>query len=291
VLLHPINPDTTFHARFSSVMIGFMVNNVIPVRVGEFARAFALSRQQPVPIVASFSTLVVERLFDAVLCVSLLFVALALPGFPGLAAGGSVDYLAIARIVAVVVGLVLGGLVLVVAWPTRTVRLAEAVIAAVLPDRLRRPLIGALEAFLAGIGVLREGRLVLKTGAWSLVLWVVNSLGFWAASYAFGIDLPIAGALFLNGCVALAVAVPSAPGFFGPFELAVNVVLVQLWGFDASQALGYALAFHIVGFVPVTLIGLYYAWKLGLSVRTMADSEREVEGAVERAAGVDRAAD
>lgn len=287
VLLQPIRPDTAFQSRLSSVMIGFMVNNVVAARVGEFARAFALSRQEPVPLVASFSTLVLERLFDAVLCIGLLFVALALPGFPGLSAGGSVDYLAVARAVAFVVGLVLGALVLVVAWPTRTVALAEAVANRVLPNRMRRLVIDSLEAFLAGIGVLRNPGLVVRTAAWSLFLWFVNSLGFWAASYAFGIDLPIAGALFLNGAVALAVAVPSAPGFFGPFELAVNVVLVQLWGYEASLAVGYAIAFHIVGYIPVTLIGIWYASRLGLSVRRMADTEREVEEAVERAGGAE----
>ena len=64
-----------------------MGNNLLPLRVGEFARAYALSRLEPVPLVAAFSTLVLERLFDGIMLVLFLFISSALPGFPAVRLG------------------------------------------------------------------------------------------------------------------------------------------------------------------------------------------------------------
>jgi uncharacterized membrane protein YbhN (UPF0104 family) len=176
------------------------------------------------------------------------------------------------------------GLVL---WPRRVTAGLEAVAMRVLPRPLRRPVVDALEAFVAGASSLRDPRLLFRTAAWSLVLWLVNSIGFWLAFYAFDIRLPFTAALFFQSCIALGVSVPSAPGFFGAYEYVAKLVLADLWGTEVSKALGMALGFHIAGMIPVTLMGLYYAWRLGLSLRGVAQSETVVEEAVERQSGVD----
>src|SRR5690625_5782058 len=61
-LLEPVCPGTSFYSRFSTTMIGFMANNVLPARVGEVARAYALPRVEPITTIASVGSLVVERL-------------------------------------------------------------------------------------------------------------------------------------------------------------------------------------------------------------------------------------
>ncbi|NIP79623.1 MAG: hypothetical protein GWM90_10570, partial [Gemmatimonadetes bacterium] len=96
----------------------------------------------------------------------------------------------------------------------------------VLPGRLRRTVVDLLEAFLQGLGALRDPRLVLQVVAWSIGIWSVNALSFWIGFEAFGLDVPFIGALFLQSVIALAVSLPSAPGFFGVFEAAARVGLV-----------------------------------------------------------------
>ena len=60
-----------------------MINNVVPARAGEFARAYALSRSTPaVPFPAAFASLAVDRLFDAVVVFGLMFGAMLDPAFP-----------------------------------------------------------------------------------------------------------------------------------------------------------------------------------------------------------------
>ena len=282
-ILDPVHRGTTFRSRFAAVCIGFMGNNLLPARIGEFARAYALSRSEPVPIVASLSSLVIERLFDAVFLVLFLFGAMVLPGFPAWPETATTDFPAIARGLGITVVGVMVLLFFLVARPHIAVRAFEAVAARVLPRSLRRPIVDALEAFLAGAGVLRDGRLLAESAAWSAAVWLVNGLGFWLAFRAFHLDLSFTAAMFFQSCIAIGVAVPAAPGFFGTFEFAAKVVLVDLWAMEANRALGFALGFHIAGFIPVTVMGLWYAWSIGLSLRGIARTEEVVEEAVEAA--------
>lgn len=284
-ILNPVKRGTSFQSRFSSVCIGFMANNLLPARVGEFARAYALSRTEPVPVISSLSSLVIERLFDAITLVVFLFVAMALPGFPAWPADAATDFPAIARGLGVTVGLVLLFLFFLVLRPQTAVWAFEAVANRVLPGVIRRPIVDALEAFLSGAAVLRDGGMLLATTLWSIVLWLVNCAGFWLAFKAFGLDLSFTAALFFQSCLAMAVSVPGAPGFFGIYEFAAKVVLVDLWAMELNKALGFALGFHIAGFIPVTLMGLWFAWRLGLSLGGIARTEEEVERAVEADSG------
>jgi uncharacterized protein (TIRG00374 family) len=229
---------------------------------------------------------VLERLLDAVFIVSVLFIAMGLPGFPGFGPEGTV-YTTAARgvgLLVVLAFLLLGGFVV---WPEPAVRITEAV-ARRLPRALRRPLVDSLEAFLAGAGMLRQPRLISRAMFWTAVLWLVSAFSFWIAFRAFDMELSFTAALFFQSVIALAVSVPSAPGFFGPFEAAAVAVLAGMWGMDPSHAIAMAGGFHIAGFIPVTLIGIYYARTIKLSLREVKESEETVEAAVERTTGVDR---
>jgi glycosyltransferase 2 family protein len=288
-ILKPVR-DVPFRARFSAVAIGFMGNNLLPARVGEFMRAYALSRAEPVPIVSSFASLVIERIFDGVAVIALLFVAMAMPDFPefsstqeftipGVAA--TITLAGLARGAGVLVIAVLVIVLALVFFPRPAVAAIETVVR-VLPQRVRRPIVDALEAFLSGIGVLRDPLLLLSTAGWSAVLWVFNGVSAWIAFSAFGFDLPFTAAIFLQSAIALAVSIPSAPGFVGVYHGMVVFVLATLWGAPVEQAGAYAIGFHLAGFIPVTLIGLYYAWRMGLSFGEVKASEEIVEASVER---------
>jgi len=283
-LLEPVRAGTAFRSRFRATMIGFMGNNLLPARVGEFARAYVLSRLEAVPVAASLGTLVLERVFDGVIVVSFLFLAMALPGFPALDAVGVDDPAAAGRAVIVLLVVLLVVLGALVAWPQRAVAAADAVVRHVLPDAVRRPVIDALEAFVAGIGSLRDPRLVLRAAHWSVWAWIVPGLGFWFGFLAFDIHVPFAAALFLQSLIALAVSLPSAPGFFGLWEWAARLGLHVIYGVPVEKAMGFAIGFHMGGFLAVSIWGLVHVWQLGLSWRDVGRGEAAVEVAVETGA-------
>ncbi|HEY0810409.1 MAG TPA: lysylphosphatidylglycerol synthase transmembrane domain-containing protein [Longimicrobiales bacterium] len=280
-LLEPVAPGIPFRSRFAATTIGFMGNNLLPARIGEFARVYALSRMEKVSIVAGLGSLVVERLFDAVFVIGLLFIALGLPGVPDISAVKGANLTAVANTLAVLIGIafVLGALL--VLFPERSVSFFEKRIARWLPQGIRRPLVDALEAFLSGLGILRSPKLLIVALVQSAILWLFNAVGFWLGFKAFGIDVSFSGALLLQSVIALAVSVPSGPGFFGLFETGALVVLHQLYQIPKDKVLGFAIGFHLAGFIPVTLIGLFYAWRLGISLKEVGKSEETVEEAVE----------
>jgi glycosyltransferase 2 family protein len=284
-ILEPV-ADVPFRSRFAAVCIGFMGNNLLPARLGEFMRAYSLSRMEPVPVVGSFASLLVERLFDGVLVIVLLFVAMSLPDFPSLTGFDGFSVPALARGMAILVGIMTVVLFSLVLFPQRAVALLERIIDVLpnwlLPDSFRRPMVDALEAFLAGASMLRDPRLLLRASSWSIVLWLFNALGFWIGMNAFGIHLSFTAALFLQSAVALAVSLPSAPGFFGTYQYAATLVLHDMWGADINAAGAFAIGFHLAGFIPVTLMGLFYAWRTGLTLGEVKSSEDIVEEAVER---------
>lgn len=280
-LLEPVRRDTEFRPRFAATMIGFMANNVLPVRVGEFARAYALARMQPVTISASFGSIVVERLFDGLTIIALIAAVILLGGLPTSPVIGGRDLSSAIALLGAAFGFATLLLLVLVLWPRQSVAIAESTVLRILPPRFRRPVIDVLESFLGGLGVLRSPALVLRVSLWSLALWLFNAVSFWLAFRAFGVEVGFAGAVFLQAIIALAVAVPAAPGFFGVWEGAARLVLVEIWAVEVNKAVGFAIGFHIAGFLPVTLIGMYYAWRLGISLGEVKESGSMVERAVE----------
>jgi hypothetical protein len=261
-LLDPVHLGTSFRSRFAATTIGFMGNNVFPWRAGEIMRPLALSRAGGLPLTACVTTLVLERMLDTMTVMGLLFLSMSLPGLPGL--GGSEQFADRIRFLGT---LLLAGLVVItvlIAWPAISTGLANAIVSR-LPSRFRGTAATAAGAVLTAIRGLRSPTIILRAMGWSLALWLLNAAGFWVAMQAFGLTYSFTAALFFQGILVIAVAAPSAPGFFGVYELAAAAVLVGMWGADATTSNAFAAAYHIAGYIPVTVMGLYYAHRIGLT--------------------------
>lgn len=281
VLLHPVDPDTPLRSRFGAVSIGFMANNLLPARVGEFARAYAMGRfERSVPVPAAFGSLVVERVLDTLMLTIFLVGAVLTAGFPEVELGGR--FLLLVRTGLTVLAAVGAGILVLLLFPRPVVRLVEAV-ARHLPDAAERLVVDSLEAFLASLEVVRTPALLARALAWTAVVWLWNGLSFWLGMMAFGIDTGAVSALFTQAVVAFGVALPAAPGFIGTFHASVKFALETVYGVDAGQTLAFAYAFHLGGFFPITFIGLWYARALGLTVGDVEASEERVEARIEAA--------
>lgn len=284
VLLAPIHSESRLQPRFGSVAIGFMANNLLPLRVGEFARAYALSRLEPVSASGAFASLVVERFLDALALLGLLLVAVSLPSFPSdvLLTEGPLG--AGVRAAVVLLGGTLAGLLALLLFPRRILGIAER-LTGLAPEWLARPVVSALEAFLDGLGVLRRPSLLVQAVLWSVFLWMWSAMAFWIGFQAFGIEVGYGPAMLVNSTTAFVAAVPSAPGFFGTFHAGTLVGLTGVYGVERASTLSFAVGFHLAGFIPVTLIGLWYLGRLGFSMDEVQHSEERVEAAVEAVHG------
>ena len=274
-ILEPIKRDIPFSRLWSATAIGMMINNVVPARAGEFARAFALTRSTPeVPFPASFASLAVDRLFDAVVVFGLMFGAMLDPAFPsGVEFGGR----PIAQYAAVGVGIILVVLVAMyglILFPGRVLSLYELVVRRLVP-RLEVRGRDALLGLANGLSVLKTPRHFAAVLWWTILHWLTNAFAFWLAFRAVGVAAPFSAALFLQGIIAVGVAVPQAPGFFGAFE-GFGKVGLGIYGVPADQAVTWAIGFHFLSYVPITVIGAWYFVREGLSMGDLGGAQREV---------------
>jgi hypothetical protein len=273
-ILEPVAGPLPLGMLWRSTAIGMMVNNVVPARAGELARAYALTREAPqVPFSASFASLAVDRLFDAVVVLLLLILAMFDPTFPGdrVVLGRSVA--SWASVGAAGATVVLVGLYALVFFPGALLRVFEASSRRVAP-RLEKRGREILTSFTSGLGVLRHPGRFLAVLFWTLLHWLLNAVAMWCGFKAVGIAVPLSAALLVQGLVAIAVAVPAAPGFFGLFE-AVGKAALGLYGVAGAAAVSWAIGYHILTFIPITLIGAYYFVSLGLHFRELGAAERE----------------
>jgi hypothetical protein len=90
-------------------------------------------------------------------------------------------------------------------------------------------------------------------------------------------DLPFSAALFLQGIIAIGVAVPQAPGFFGVFEHFARIGLVGIYGVPADAAVSWAIGYHLMSYVPITVIGAWYFLRAGLSMGEISGAQRSAE--------------
>lgn len=275
IILEPVEPGLSLGPLWRAIAIGGMVNNLVPARAGEIARAYALTKETPVSFPSSLASLAVDRLFDMVVLLGLGLVAVLDPSFPrgATVAGRSVGDLAQGSIILLVV--LMAGLYMLAIFPSQLVRAYELFARRVSPaveEKGKR----ALLRFSEGLSVLKSPKRFAAVLLWTIAHWLMNALSFWFAFRAVGIELGFAPALFLQLLIGLGVALPSAPGFFGVFEKLATVGLA-IYGIAATAATSWAIGFHILSFIPVTVIGIYYFSRLGLSFRELS-SQAESPG-------------
>jgi glycosyltransferase 2 family protein len=254
LLLKPVK-RVGIHRLFAITMIGFMANNVLPARLGEFVRAYALGRSEALPPSLPFATIVIERIFDGFTL--LLFLV------------GGLSFLRPSRALFWAAGLMcvlyLGILVgLMLLRTGRGMGLLTAALAR-LPPRLAGPAQRLLESFRAGLDVLSDARALVLTALLSIIIWVVNAAGVEATFRAFALDLPPYASFLLLGVIAVALVLPSAPGYIGPFQ-AGTVQGLALVGVARDTALSLSIVYHLANYIPITVVGLVYLSALNLTL-------------------------
>jgi uncharacterized protein (TIRG00374 family) len=253
-LTNPIQSIATA-PLFRATAVGFMANNLIPLRVGEVIRAWYLARETGLSGTALFGTVILERVIDSAVFLGLVAVIV---GVYGLRLGSEGMAVGIPLL-----GLLSAPMAFVVAlrfWPEPATRLSAAVVRPV-SEPLAVRIEAAVGRFAEGLGAISRGGHLFWIALHSVLIWLVISvLPFWAAIVALDIDLgsvgrTLAASYVLLTAVGIAVAVPSAPGFFGPYHLACRAALGR-FGVPESAALAMGTLTHAIFWVTVTLLGL-----------------------------------
>lgn len=255
LLFHP-QRDLRLSSLFGAMNVGYLVNDLLPLRLGEVVRAYLLSQVERVSVAHALSTVAVERVLDMVVTLAYLAAVLPFVTLPQ-GAAGKVTVITVLAVSALVVMLVAG------AVRERTHAIAR-LITRRLPVRPAERLHTLLDSFLRGFAVLSTPSVAAPVAALSLVIWALAALGLYCVMLAFHLVLSPAAPVFVLALVSVSFVVPASPGYVGVFHLAV-VSALKAFNVDGSLALSYAFVAHIVAFAPPMVLGAAYLWRTGTS--------------------------
>ena len=281
-LLHPIK-STRMGNLLSATMIGFTVHNLLPARLGELVRAYLLAEKEQISKSASFATVVLERVFDLAAVLLMFSVYLAFFLDPRKAWAGGAD-LPVYRATAVATSAGLTAFLALLYFLTlRTEPTLSRARRALfwLPQKARDAVLGLLRQFAAGLAVLRRGHALGWVAFYTVLIWANISLVFHAVLAAFDLRTSPPLTAFLVSLTAVGAATPT-PGGLGGFQLAVELGLIGFAAVAVDVAKAAAMAFWAVSVLPVSIVGIGYLVREGLSLRRLeaigAAEAREVEG-------------
>jgi len=266
-LVEPVQ-KVAFKPLFSSLMIGYMGNNVLPLRLGEILRAYALGRKTGLSKSTGLATIVVERLVDIVGLLIFLVVAIFVAPIPE-------KYQTATLLIGGFALLLLLFLLGLTFFEEFTKNLTEKFFA-FFPEKISSRLEEIVVSFIQGLKGLRSthnyGKIFLQT----VILWILYATSTYCMLAAFefptlyGMTIWSAIVILLIGTVG--VMIPSSPGYIGTYHYVIEQALA-IYSVPAEPALGFAIVIHLINYIPVTGLGLYFFLREGLRFKEIPDSQ------------------
>ena len=258
-LLNPIKRISVKNL-FSSIMIGFMANNLLPARIGEVVRAISLSRKNELSRSTVFASIVAERAFDSFGLLVLFYLSIISINYP--------DDLRKAGLLALLFTMALIVFLYLLRFKTdfavSIIINPIKIISKKFADRAEM----ILRKFVEGLSILNSPFSIFVIILYSIFLWLFTGISGYIMFLAFDLYPSIWASFIMLFISVLAVSLPSSPGYIGTFHAAclISFELIESLGmfpYDVSNSV--ALSFSVViwscQFFPVTLIGLYYLKK------------------------------
>jgi len=246
---------------------GYLINNLLPFRLGEVARAFLLGKKSGLSFWEILPSILIERIMDITYAIGLFF--LLLPFVVGVSGQGSFA-------VVMGVGILLVFLVLFLLARNRdwALRMNDKI-----GDRLPplRRLTGKIvPSFLTGLAVLTDGRRFLTAVGWVTLDWAIAFLEYYVLVLAFVPGAKPLWSSFSLLVAALGIAVPSSPGGVGVFEAAM-VGALALFGVSSSAALAAAITAHVIQYAITGVLGIYALVRDGESLTGLYRRVRNIQ--------------
>lgn len=255
-----------FSKLLSATWIGFMANNVLPLRLGEFVRAYSLaSRHKKITKSASLATIFVERMVFDLVALLLIF--------------GGVLYISRIELdesmklaLNVAIGIALTGLVLIFVLarkPQQTGQLITRYLFFV-PESGKSVIRSVVMKFARGLEFLSDAKATAWVGLQTITIWILMGISNVFVFKAFDLGLPLDASFVVLVVVSVSILVPSSPGFIGVYHAGAVWSLVA-YGVPKAEALSCALVLHAAQYIVVTVIGFYYLKKEHLSLKQLGE--------------------
>ncbi len=269
-----LSGDLPIMRTFSIMNVAYLVNGVLPLRIGEVARIYLATRATPpVPPMKTASTIIVERLLDLLAVVLMVVLALA---------GGPVpDQI---RASALVSGLlaVVGFAVLIIMASQRQIanRLLEGVLRFIGRESdspLAVRLIRWLDHFLDGLQPLTRPRALFSALAWTAVSWGFSTIAGYILMFTFYTQASWAATMLYIAAAAFAIAVPAVPGNLGPYEGSIYLAISAMgYASPAGTAVAFAVLVHGLNLLVHATTGVLGFIQEGISLEQLSRGVQEM---------------
>jgi uncharacterized protein (TIRG00374 family) len=252
VLFHPVT-HLRARALVGAMNVGYSVNNLLPMHVGELARAYFVSEAEGVNTAHALSTIVVDRVLDVLTVVLMLVLLLPFIDVPA--------WVTVPAVTAGAAFLVLAALLATLSLARRWALGVADWGARLLPTRHRGQLHQSAEWVLEGFGVLSKPTVLARGVAWSFASWGATVLVMFMVQRAFHLDVGFEAAPFITATTSLVMLVPASPGYIGTFELAAIKSLDGVFNVDTNTAASYALVQHAFLYLAPMVVAGVYLWR------------------------------
>jgi len=259
-----------FMSLLSAASIGYFANSVMPARLGEIVRAYAIGMKEDISKTSSFATVVVARIYDGVTVLLLLFITLCRFSFSFPPWFRNVIIAAVIFYVLAIVFIIL------LRWRREKAFSIASHITGYLPEKAQKGTIKMLNSFVIGLDVLKSARDALAAGFYSILVWLPNAGVIYVLARSFDISLPFNGSMLILVIITLGIMIPSAPAFVGTIQYC-SVIGLAFFGVARAQALSFSVVYHLCTFLPITVIGFIFLLIEGYSFMELKRSAEKEE--------------
>lgn len=258
-MVNPIK-EISMDKLFASTMIGFMASNVLPLRLGEFVRAWSLGRITDTSRSAVLATVVIERIYDSFALLTMFTLILLFRRLPLPAELQNFGYI---FLLANLAGL--GILIFLKIKPRSTLNFLSKMFS-IFPRKIAKKVMELFEKFTDGLEVMGNFPVVIRLAWQSMVLWFLTGISNYFVFLAFGLDLPLEASFVVLVIVSIGIMIPQSPGFVGGYHICVWYALKP---YDINQdiAMAVAVVLHGAQYIVITLVGFYYLRREHLSLK------------------------
>ncbi len=281
----------TYWQAFHPLMIGFMMNCVLPGRIGELARPVILKKNENIPIATGLGTVAAERVFDFITLIGLLvLISGTITGKPDLTVECFGVRLTSQRLTAAAWMMISSSIALLlfislIAFPGSRRLIKEIIRSLTKPissghhsaGRLIRRMtdffLNLIDNFAVGFMMVQNpGRLLSCVGL-TILIWGLAALIYPVFALGCpGISLGMTGWITVMVVICFFIALPSVPGFWGLWE-AAGVFALALFGVAEKDALGFTIVNHAAQIFPVIAVGLASAWLTSVNILRLSSKE------------------
>ena len=264
--LNPLKKDIKMDILFSSMMIGYMMNSIIP-RAGEVYRPVMLANKEKISKASAFGTILAERVFD--LLSLLISFGICMIFYKNKLSSAFAEYnLESISIYTSVITLLFVILIIIIIFNLeKSEIIIEKITKKILPERFHQKVHNIFISMINGFLFIRYPKYYFQIFFLSVILWIIYVFSTYLTLLAFDINLSMFDVNLVLTMATFAMTIPLPANSAGIYHLFCTATLVNVFGIDRESAFGFATVNHLLGLLGLILVGAFYFVKENLSIK------------------------